>query len=133
MLAGWPLLTPLSAYRAFHNAHHQATNHDGDPNEPLNSRWMLIFGSPLYVALIHRHACRTLRGRALARYLVETLAMIATLATVLPSSPTRSASGPSSSRWSSRRSGRTSGSSPSTSTSRRAGSTTPGSSPCRPP
>ena len=83
MLAGWPLLTPISAYRAFHSAHHQATNHDGDPNEPLNSRWMLLVGSVCYVTLIHRHALQTLRGRALGRYLAETLAMIATLAVVL--------------------------------------------------
>jgi len=83
MLAGWPLLTPLSAYRSFHNAHHRATNHEGDPNEPLNSRRMLIFGSITYVALIHRHAWETLRGRALARYLLETTAMIATLGVVL--------------------------------------------------
>jgi len=83
MLAGWPLLTPVSAYRAFHNAHHQATNDAGDPNEPLNSRWMLIFGSPVYVTLIHRHALKTLRGRPLVHYLAETLAMIATLAAVL--------------------------------------------------
>ena len=67
-LAGWPLLTPLSAYRAFHLQHHRSTNHDDDPNAPLNSRWMLAFGSIAYVALIHRHACRTLRGRELARF-----------------------------------------------------------------
>ena len=82
-LAGWPLLTPLSAYRAFHLRHHQATNHHDDPNAPLNSRWMVAFGSIAYVALIHRHACRSLRGRALARYLGESLAMVAALAVVL--------------------------------------------------
>ena len=83
MLAGWPLLTPVSAYRAFHNAHHQATNDEGDPNEPLNSRWMLLVGAPIYVALIHRHALATLRGRDLARYLAETAAMVATLGLIL--------------------------------------------------
>jgi fatty acid desaturase len=82
-LAGWPLLTPLSAYRAFHLRHHQATNHDDDPNAPLNSRWMVAFGSIAYVALIHRHACKTLRGRALARYACESLAMVAVLAALL--------------------------------------------------
>lgn len=82
-LAGWPLLTPLSAYRAFHNAHHRATNHEGDPNAPLNSRLMLIFGSITYVSLIHRHAIKTLRGRFLVDYLIETLTMIATLGVIL--------------------------------------------------
>lgn len=82
-LAGWPLLTPLSAYRAFHLKHHQATNRVDDPNAPLNSRWMALFGSIAYVALIHRHACRTLRGRALARYAFESTAMVAALAAVL--------------------------------------------------
>ncbi len=83
MLAGWPLLTPLSAYRSFHNAHHRATNVEGDPNKPLNSRMMLVFGSTTYLALIHRHAIKTLRGRPLARYVIETLAMVATLGAVL--------------------------------------------------
>ena len=83
MLAGWPLLTPVAAYRAFHNAHHQATNHEHDPNGPLNSRWMLLVGSPVYVALINRHALATLRGRDLLRYLAEALAMVATLGTIL--------------------------------------------------
>ena len=82
-LAGWPLLAPLSAYRAFHLEHHRATNHRDDPNAPLNSRWMLAFGSVAYVALIHRHAWRTLRGRALARYAVESTAMVAALAALL--------------------------------------------------
>ncbi len=86
-LAGWPLLTPLSAYRAFHLAHHRSTNRDDDPNAPLNSRWMLGFGSIAYVALIHRHAARTLRGPALARYAAETAAMLATLAVVLACLP----------------------------------------------
>ena len=82
-LAGWPLLTPLSAYRAFHLKHHQATNREGDPNAPLNSRWMIAVGSIAYVVLIHRHACKDLRGRALARYAFETIAMVATVATAL--------------------------------------------------
>jgi fatty acid desaturase len=82
-LAGLSMLTPLSAYRAFHLKHHQGTNHDDDPNAPLNSRWMIAFGSLAYAALIHRHACKTLRGRALARYAFETLAMVATLALAL--------------------------------------------------
>jgi fatty acid desaturase len=82
-LAGWPLLTPLSAYRAFHLKHHQSTNRDDDPNAPLNSRWMVAFGSIAYVALIHRHACQTLRGRALARYAFESIAMVAALAALL--------------------------------------------------
>jgi peptidoglycan/LPS O-acetylase OafA/YrhL len=70
-LAGWVLLTPLSAYRAFHLKHHQTTNREDDPNAPLNSRWMLLFGSLCYVTLIHLHALRKLRGRQLARYLFE--------------------------------------------------------------
>jgi fatty acid desaturase len=82
-LAGWPLFTPLSAYRAFHLKHHQATNGVDDPNAPLNSRWMIAIGSIAYVASIHRHACTTLRGRALARYALESLAMVATLAAAL--------------------------------------------------
>ena len=82
-LAGWTLLTPLSAYRAFHLKHHQATNRVDDPNAPLNSRWMIAFGSVAYVVLIHRHACKTLRGRALARYVFETASMVATLAIAL--------------------------------------------------
>jgi fatty acid desaturase len=82
-LAGWPLLTPLSAYRAFHLKHHQATNRDDDPNAPLNSRWMLAIGALAYVALIHRHALKTLRGRDLARHAVETAAMILGLAALM--------------------------------------------------
>jgi fatty acid desaturase len=74
-LAGWPLLTPLTAYRAFHLKHHQATNRADDPNASLNSRWMLAIGSIAYVVLIHRHAIKTLRGPVLARYLVETAIM----------------------------------------------------------
>jgi fatty acid desaturase len=75
-LAGWPLLTPLSAYRAFHLKHHQATNLEDDPNAPLNSRSMILVGALAYVVLIHRHAIKTLRGRALARYAFETALMI---------------------------------------------------------
>ena len=82
-LAGWPLLTPLSAYRSFHLAHHRATNHDDDPNAPLNSRRMLVFGSLAYVYLIHRHAWRTFRGRPMARYLIESAAMVASLAAAM--------------------------------------------------
>jgi fatty acid desaturase len=81
-LAGWMLLTPLSAYRAFHLKHHQTTNREGDPNAPLNSRWMLGLGSAVYVALIHRHAWR-LRSRDLCRYLIETIGMAAFLAGLL--------------------------------------------------
>ena len=86
-LAGWMLLTPLSAYRAFHLTHHQKTNREGDPNAPLNSRWMLAAGSIVYAGLIHLHAWKKLRGRALRRYLVEVAAMtvfLAVLAVVLP-------------------------------------------------
>jgi glucan biosynthesis protein C len=75
-LAGWALFTPLTAYRAFHLKHHQSTNRDGDPNAPLNSRWMLGFGSLVYVTLIHRYALITLRGRRLARYLFESAGMV---------------------------------------------------------
>ena len=81
-LAGWLVLTPLTAYRAFHLKHHQRTNREDDPNALLNSRWMLGFGSIVYVILIHRHAWKNLRGRALVRYLVEVVAMAAFLATL---------------------------------------------------
>jgi fatty acid desaturase/peptidoglycan/LPS O-acetylase OafA/YrhL len=86
-LAGWLVLAPLTAYRAFHLKHHQSTNRDGDPNAPLNSRWMLLFGAALYTALIHFHAWRNLRGRRLLRYLLEMvgmLALCAALALLLP-------------------------------------------------
>ena len=82
-LAGWLLLTPLSAYRVFHLKHHQTTNREGDPNAPLNSRWMLGFGSMVYVTLIHRQAWRNLRGRTFGRYLVETAGMVAFLAAMV--------------------------------------------------
>jgi peptidoglycan/LPS O-acetylase OafA/YrhL len=74
-LAGWMVLTPLSAYRAFHLKHHQRTNRGDDPNKPLNSRWMLAVGSLVYASLIHLYACRNLRGRLLVRYLLELAGM----------------------------------------------------------
>ncbi len=86
-LAGWLVLTPLSAYRAFHLKHHQATNREGDPNAPLNSRRMLAVGSFVYAGLIHRYAWRNLRGRLLRRYLFETAGMtvfLTALVVVLP-------------------------------------------------
>ena len=130
-LAGWMVLTPLTAYRAFHLKHHQSTNREGDPNAPLNSRWMLGVGAITYTALIHRHAWRNLRGRLLGRHLVEMAGMtvfLAALALLLPRAvrerawllPTAVVG-----------SCRTSESSPSTSTSHRAGIATPGSSSCR--
>jgi fatty acid desaturase len=70
-LAGWLVLTPLSAYRAFHLKHHQSTNREDDPNAPLNSRWMLGFGAIVYTTLIHHYAWRHMRGRLLVRYLLE--------------------------------------------------------------
>jgi len=86
-LAGWPLLTPLSAYRAFHLKHHQATNHQDDPNAPLNAREMVVFGSIVYVVLIHRQAWRTLRGKDLTRYAFEFAAMVAGLSILLIALP----------------------------------------------
>ena len=74
-LAGWLVLTPLSAYRAFHLKHHQTTNEDDDPNTSLNSRWMLGFGSLVYIALVHWYAWRNLRGKQLFRYLCELAGM----------------------------------------------------------
>ncbi len=79
-LAGWILATPLSAYRAFHLKHHQSTNRADDPNTPLNQRKMLVFGSIVYVGLIHHYAWTHLRGRALARYLLEMAGMTLALA-----------------------------------------------------
>jgi len=87
-LAGWALFTPLSAYRAFHLKHHQTTNRADDPNAPLNSRWMLLIGSPVYMLLIHRYVLNNLRGRQLARYLLEMAGMgvfLAALVLFLPS------------------------------------------------
>jgi fatty acid desaturase/peptidoglycan/LPS O-acetylase OafA/YrhL len=86
-LAGWMVLTPLSAYRAFHLRHHQLTNRVGDPNRPLNSRWMLVTGSLVYAGLIHLHAWKRLRGRRLGRYLIEMAAMAALLTTLARSLP----------------------------------------------
>ena len=63
----------------FHLKHHQTTNDDGDPNAPLNSRWMLAFGSPVYVGLVHLYAWRNLRGKRLIRYLLELAGMVAFL------------------------------------------------------
>jgi fatty acid desaturase len=78
-LAGWIVLTPLSAYRAFHLKHHQTTNREGDPNAPLNSRWMLAVGALVYPFLIHRYAWKNLRGRLLGRYVVEMVGMFVCL------------------------------------------------------
>lgn len=87
-LAGWALFTPLSAYRAFHLKHHQTTNRALDPNAPLNSRWMLLVGSPVYMMLIHRYVLTNLRGRQLAQYVLEMAGMIgfvAAMVLLLPS------------------------------------------------
>ena len=78
-MAGWLVLTPLTAYRAFHLKHHQTTNEDDDPNVPLNSRWMLGFGSLVYVGLVHWYAWRNLSGKRLIRYLLELAGMMAFL------------------------------------------------------
>jgi fatty acid desaturase/peptidoglycan/LPS O-acetylase OafA/YrhL len=88
-LAGWVLLTPLSAYRAFHLKHHQTTNRADDPNTLLNSRWMLLFGSMMYVIRIHFDALRKLRRWALARYLLETAGMALFLAALVVLMPKR--------------------------------------------
>jgi fatty acid desaturase len=87
-LSGALLLTPLTAYRAFHLKHHQTTNREDDPNRPLNSRWMLLLGSLCYVLFIHFYAWRYLRGRLLVRYAVElTVAMgVVTIIVLLPHS-----------------------------------------------
>ena len=71
-LAGYLLGTPLSAYRALHMKHHQTTNRDDDPFTAFNTRWMILFGAPTAIALAHTYAWRHFRGRAFARYLVET-------------------------------------------------------------
>ncbi len=78
-LAGTFLVTPVSAYRALHLKHHQSTNRDDDPNKILKSRWMILFGVPTYITLTHLYAWRTLRGRALVRYAVELLGILALL------------------------------------------------------
>jgi glucans biosynthesis protein C len=88
-LAGWIVLTPLTAYRSFHLKHHQTTNHESDPNRPLNSRWMLAAGSFVYATLIHLHVWKNVRGRLLARYLLEMAGMalfLAAMALLLPHS-----------------------------------------------
>ena len=88
-LAGWMVLTPLTAYRAFHLKHHQTTNQEDDPNAPLNSRWMLSAGSLVYASLIHLHVWKHVRGRRLARYALEMAGMLALLTALgffLPSS-----------------------------------------------
>jgi fatty acid desaturase len=81
-LAGALLATPVSAYRALHMKHHQAANRDDDPFLALNSRWMILFGTPTAVAVIHGYALRHLRGWALARYLIETSAIFTLLASL---------------------------------------------------
>ena len=86
-VAGWPLLVPFTAYRAFLQAHLEATNEAGDPHRPLNSRWMLAGGSVWQTFLIHRHAVRNLRGVALALYLAESLAMVGALGLILVGHP----------------------------------------------
>jgi fatty acid desaturase/peptidoglycan/LPS O-acetylase OafA/YrhL len=86
-VAGWMVLTPLTAYRAFHLKHHQTTNREDDPNGPLNSRWMIVVGSMIYVILIHRHAWKNLRGKLWTRYLLEVAGMatfVAALVFLLP-------------------------------------------------
>jgi fatty acid desaturase len=82
-IAGTLLGTPVSAYRALHLKHHQATNRDDDPNKILKSRWMILFGVPTYIALAHLYAWRHLRGRALARYLFELSAMVVAIASII--------------------------------------------------
>ncbi len=79
-MAGTLLATPVSAYRALHLKHHQATNHDDDPNKILKSRWMILFGVPTYIALAHLYAWQHLRGRAMVRYLVEMAGMAVLIA-----------------------------------------------------
>ncbi len=80
--AGVLLATPVSAYRALHLKHHQSTNRDDDPNKILKSRWMILFGVPTYIALAHLYAWQHLRGRALARYLVEVAFMAVPIACI---------------------------------------------------
>jgi fatty acid desaturase len=82
-LAGSLLATPLSAYRAVHLKHHQVTNRANDPFNAFNSRWMIVFGAPTAVVVAHGYAWRHLRGRALARYALEVLAMFLVLAVIL--------------------------------------------------
>ena len=51
--------------------HHQTTNHDDDPFLVLKSRWMILLGAPIAIALAHGYAWRHLRGGALRRYVIE--------------------------------------------------------------
>ena len=81
-LAGTLVATPVSAYRALHMKHHQATNRDDDPFNAFKTRWMILFGAPTAVALAHGHAWRRLRGRALGRYLIEMTGMLVLVAAI---------------------------------------------------
>jgi fatty acid desaturase len=74
-LAGTLFATPVSAYRALDVRHHLTTGRDGGEFRMLKSRWMILFGTPAAIALLHRHAWCHLRGAALGRYLIETSAM----------------------------------------------------------
>jgi fatty acid desaturase len=86
-LAGTFLATPVSAYRALHLKHHQTTNRDDDPNKILKSRWMILFGVPTYITLTHLYAWQHLRGRALVRYVVELLGIVALLVLIFTVPP----------------------------------------------
>jgi fatty acid desaturase len=86
-LAGTFLATPVSAYRALHLKHHQTTNRDDDPNRILKSRWMILFGVPTYIALTHLYAWQNLRGRALVRYVVELMGIVALLVLIFTVPP----------------------------------------------
>jgi fatty acid desaturase len=86
-LAGTFLATPVSAYRALHLKHHQTTNRDDDPNKILKSRWMILFGVPTYITLTHLYAWQHLRGRALVRYAVELMGIVALLVLVFTLPP----------------------------------------------
>jgi hypothetical protein len=82
-LAGSLLATPLSAYRAVHMKHHQATNRHDDPFSAFNTRWMILVGAPMAVAVAHGYAWRHLRGRALGRYLLEMVGMFIVMAAIM--------------------------------------------------
>jgi fatty acid desaturase len=86
-LAGTFLATPVSAYRALHLKHHQTTNREDDPNKILKSRWMILFGVPTYITLTHLYAWSHLRGRALARYVLEFAGILALLVLVFTVPP----------------------------------------------
>jgi fatty acid desaturase len=81
-LAGTLVATPVSAYRALHMKHHQATNRDDDPFNAFKTRWMILFGAPTAVALAHGHAWRRMRGRALGRYVMEMSGMLVIVAAI---------------------------------------------------